>query len=60
MPAYDPEANFERRARSGSVPWEFAVEALDRAATFPETPARDEPNAPIDDQLASEVIRTAP
>ncbi len=60
VPAYDPEANFERRARSGSVPWEFAVEALDRAATFPETPARDEPNAPIDDQLASEVIRTAP
>jgi len=60
VPAYDPEDNFNRVRRSGGVPWEYAVEALDRFATFPETPARDEPNAPIDDELASEVIRTAP
>ena len=60
VPAYNPEDNFNRVRRSGGVPWEYAVEALDRFATFPETPARDEPNAPIDDELASEVIRTAP
>jgi outer membrane protein len=60
VPAYNPEDNFNRVRSSGGVPWEHAVEALDRLATFPETPARDEPNAPIDDQLAAEVIRTAP
>lgn len=60
VPAYNPADNFNRVSRRGTVPWEFAVEALDRAATFPVTPAQDAPNAPIDDQLASEVIRTAP
>ena len=60
VPAYNPEDNFNRVRSSGGVPWEFAVEALDRLATFAQTPAEDAPNAPIDDQLASEVIRTAP
>ena len=60
VPAYNPEDNFNRVRTSGGVPWEYAVEALDRLATFAQTPAEDAPNAPIDDQLASEVIRTAP
>jgi len=60
VPAYNPETNFNRVRRSGGVPWEYAVEGLDRLATFPVQPAHDEPNAPIDDQLANEVIRTAP
>lgn len=60
VPAYDPSDNFNRVRRAGGVPWEGAVEGLDRLATFPQTSAPDEPNAPIDDQLASEIIRTAP
>ncbi|WP_035304003.1 TolC family outer membrane protein [Brevundimonas aveniformis] len=60
VPAYNPDANFNRVRRAGGVPWEGLVEGLDRLATFPVTPAPDEPNAPIDDQLSSEIIRTAP
>jgi outer membrane protein len=60
VPAYDPADNFSRVRSAGGVPWERAVEGLDRLATFRQTPAPDEPNAPIDDQLASEIIRTAP
>ena len=60
VPAYNPDDNFNRVRASGAVPWEFLVEGLDRLATFPASPAHDEPNAPIDDQLSSEVIRTAP
>jgi len=60
VPAYNPDDNFNRVRSSGGVPWEHLVEGLDRLATFPETPARDEPNAPIDDQLSAEIIRTAP
>lgn len=60
VPAYNPENNFNRVRTAGGVPWEYLVEGLDRLATFPQTPAHDEPNAPIDDQLSSEVIRTAP
>lgn len=60
VPAYDPDTNFNRVSRSGSVPWEHAIEALDRFATFGVTAAEDLPNAPIDDQLNSEIVRTAP
>lgn len=60
VPPYNPEANFDRVRTAGGVPWEHLVEGLDRLATFSEVPARDEPNAPVDDQLAAEIIRTAP
>jgi outer membrane protein len=60
VPAYNPDDNFNRVRRAGGVPWEPLVEGIDRLATFPQTPARDEPNAPIDDQLSAEIIRTAP
>lgn len=57
---YDPAANFNRVRMFGAVPWEFVVEALDRIAAPPITPANDQADAPIDAQLKSEVITTAP
>lgn len=60
VPAYNPEANFTRVARRGTVPWEFLVEGLDRTISLGSGGWVDEPNAPVDDQLNAEVIRTAP
>jgi outer membrane protein len=57
---YDPTVNADRVRNRGGLPWDFAVEALDRIASPPVTPASDGPQAPIDDQLNGEIIRTAP
>ena len=57
---YDPEANYDRVRNRGALPWDGIVEAIDRIAAPPITPAADAPDAPIDQQLKSEVVRTAP
>ena len=58
--AYDPADNFQRVRNRGAVPWEFLVEALDRIAAPAIVPANDQEDAPVDAQLKSEVIQTAP
>jgi outer membrane protein len=57
---YDPAANYERVRDRGALPWDGVVEAIDRIAAPPITPAVDLPDAPIDRQLKSEVVQTAP
>ena len=58
--AYDPAANYNRVRNRGALPWDGLLEAIDRTAAPPVVPAADAPDAPIDAQLKSDVIRTAP
>jgi outer membrane protein len=57
---YDPTANYERVRGRGGLPWDGIVEAIDRIAAPPIVPANDAEDAPIDAQLKSEVVQTAP
>ena len=57
---YDPAANYQRVRNRGALPWDGVLETLDRVAAPPVTPAADQADAPIDAQLKSEVVRTAP
>jgi outer membrane protein len=58
--AYDAEANYNAVRGRGGLPWDGAVEALDRVASPSIVPAADVEDAPIDTQLKSEIVRTAP
>lgn len=57
---YDPAANYNRVRNRGGLPWDGLVETIDRLAAPPVTPANDAVDAPIDTQLKSEVVQTAP
>jgi len=58
--AYDPADNAAAVRNRGALPWDGVFEAIDRVAAPPVVPAADAPDAPIDSQLKSEVIQTAP
>ena len=60
LTVYDPAANYERVRDRGALPWDGLLETLDRAVAPPATPAADQADAPIDAQLKSEVVQTAP
>jgi outer membrane protein len=60
LDAYDPADNFRRVRNRGALPWDGVIEALDGIAAPPVVPANDQVDAPIDAQLKSEVIQTAP
>ncbi|MBU3973865.1 MAG: TolC family outer membrane protein [Alphaproteobacteria bacterium] len=60
MTVYDPVANYDRVRNRGGLPWDGLVEAIDRLAAPPVVPANDAADAPIDAQLKSEVVQTAP
>ncbi|KPF77901.1 type I secretion protein TolC [Brevundimonas sp. AAP58] len=60
LDVYDPTANAARVAGRGGLPTDLVVETLDRIAAPPVTPAIDGPEAPVDEQLNGEVVRTAP
>lgn len=57
---YDPSVNYQRVRNRGALPWEGAIEALDRIAAPPIVPADDSEDAPIDARLKGDVIMTAP
>jgi outer membrane protein len=57
---YDPAANYQRVRNRGALPWEGAIEALDRIAAPQIVPTPDAPDAPIDERLKGDVIQTAP
>ncbi len=57
---YDPAANYQRIRNRGALPWDGILETIDRIAAPRVVPAEDAPDAPIDRQLKSEIIRTAP
>ncbi|MFN3816422.1 TolC family outer membrane protein [Brevundimonas sp.] len=57
---YDPAANFQRVRNRGGLPWDGVIEAIDRIAAPSIMPANDQVDAPIDTQLKSQIIRTAP
>lgn len=58
--AYDAEANYRNVRNRGALPWDGAIEALDRVAAPGVQPAADAEDAPVDRQLKSEIVRTAP
>jgi len=60
LTVYDPAANYDRVRNRGSLPWDGIVETIDRLAAPPVVPANDAADAPIDAQLKSEVVMTAP
>lgn len=60
LPVYDPATNYNRVRNRGALPWDGVIEAIDRIAAPPVVPANDAADAPIDTQLKSEVIQTAP
>jgi outer membrane protein len=57
---YDPAAHSNSVAFRGALPWDPVIEAIDRIAAPPVVDADDQPDAPIDTQLKSDIIRTAP
>ena len=57
---YDPADNYNAIRNRGALPWDGIVESIDRIAAPPVVPANDAEDAPIDQQLKSEVIQTAP
>ena len=60
MGLYDPAENYQRVRNRGALPWDGLIESLDRIVAPPIVPANDAADAPIDQQLKSEVVRTAP
>jgi outer membrane protein len=60
LTVYDPAANYDRVRNRGGLPWDGIVETIDRLAAPPVVPASDAADAPIDVQLKSEVVMTAP
>jgi len=60
LTVYDPATNYNRVRNRGGLPWDGIVETIDRLAAPPVLPANDAADAPIDAQLKSEVVMTAP
>lgn len=60
IPVYDPADNYNHVRNRGGLPWDGLVEAIDRIAAPSIMPANDAADAPIDTQLKSEVVQTAP
>ncbi len=60
LTVYDAAANTDRVRMRGALPWDGVIEAIDRIAAPPIMPATDAPDAPIDQQLKSEIVTTAP
>ncbi|MDQ8028938.1 MAG: TolC family outer membrane protein [Brevundimonas sp.] len=60
LEVYDPAANYNRVRNRGALPWDGVLETIDRVAAPPIVPAADAEDAPVDAQLKSEVVRTAP
>lgn len=60
LEVYDAAENYNAVRLRGALPWDGVIEALDRVASPSILPAQDGPDAPIDSQLKSEVVRTAP
>lgn len=60
LTVYDPADNYERVRDRGALPWDGVIEAIDRIVAPPIVPANDAADAPIDQQLKSEIVQTAP
>src|SRR5690606_33013115 len=60
LEVYDARENYDRVRHRGALPWDGVIEAIDRIAAPAVRPANDAEDAPIDQQLKSEIIRTAP
>lgn len=60
LQVYDPATNYNSVRNRGALPWDGLVEAIDRIAAPPVLPANDAADAPIDTQLKSDIIQTAP
>ncbi|MDI6624887.1 MAG: TolC family outer membrane protein [Brevundimonas sp.] len=57
---YNPVDNYDRVRNRGALPWDGLIETIDRIVAPPIVPANDAVDAPIDQQLKSEIVQTAP
>ena len=57
---YDPVSNADSVRGRGALPWDGVLETIDKIASPPVMPAADAPDAPIDEQLKSDIVKTAP
>ena len=60
LTVYDPAANYNLVRNRGGLPWDGVLETIDRLAAPSVSPANDAADAPIDEQLKSEVVMTSP
>lgn len=60
LEAYDAAANTDAVRGRGALPWDGVLEAIDRIAAPPVTPTPQGVQAPIDTQLQSDIVKTAP
>ncbi len=58
--AYDPAANAAAVRGRGALPWDAAIESLDRIASPKVAPAADAEDAPVDTRLKSAVATVTP
>ncbi len=60
LEAYDAAANTDAVRNRGALPWDGVLETIDRIAAPLVTPTAQGAQAPIDTQLKSDVVKTAP
>ncbi|QTC92043.1 TolC family outer membrane protein [Brevundimonas goettingensis] len=60
LEAYDAAANTDAVRGRGALPWDGVLETIDRIAAPPVTPTPQGVQAPIDTQLQSDIVKTAP
>ncbi|NBW08110.1 MAG: type I secretion protein TolC [Caulobacteraceae bacterium] len=60
LEAYDAAANTDAVRNRGALPWDGVLETIDRIAAPLVTPTPQGAQAPIDTQLKSDVVKTAP
>jgi outer membrane protein len=60
LEAYDAAANTDAVRGRGALPWDGVLETIDRIAAPLVTPTPQGAQAPIDTQLKSDIVKTAP
>lgn len=60
LEAYDAAANTDAVRGRGALPWDGVLETIDRIAAPQVTPTPQGAQAPIDTQLQSDIVKTAP
>ncbi len=60
LEAYDAAANTDAVRNRGALPWDGVLETIDRIAAPQVVPTPQGAQAPIDTQLQSDVVKTAP
>ena len=60
LEVYDAQENYNAVRNRGALPWDGVIEAIDALGSPRIAPTTDYEDAPVDRELKSEVVRTAP